>query len=74
MPDRWGFDHLPLWGATQHRCIECGFPEQLRTVPDKEREKHFLMHQREREREVKKRQRENAATARRMKRMKRKES
>ena len=76
MPDKWNFDHLPRWGAITHRCIEeqCNFPgPPSRPVPELEREQHFRKHVREREKAAAKRKRDQAATARRAKRMKERE-
>src|SRR5215471_10173410 len=42
MPDKYGFDHLPHWGETHHRCVEegCGWPGFSVRVSEADRARH----------------------------------
>jgi len=69
MPDRFGFDHLPRWGAVTHRCIEEGCSYEGSPLRERDRERHHEQHIRERKRELERKQRANLAEGRRLKRM-----
>lgn len=75
MPDRFRFDALPHWGVTYHRCIEegCDFPGELKTLSEKERERHHNEHVKQQQREAKKAQDANLALARKVKKQRERE-
>jgi len=71
MPDKYGFDHLPHWGETHHRCVEegCGWPGFSVRVSEADRARHARQHERDRKRSVEKTRNANLAEGRKLKRM-----
>ena len=67
MPDKYRFDHLPWMGNIEHRCIDCGWPEEPKRLSEKERQSHYEKHQREYRKDVERRQAEALRKARRTK-------
>lgn len=74
MPDRFGFEHLPDWGVTSHRCIDCGWPAGKQFVSEEDRAGHYKHHQLERAQRKKKQQRAAATHARKMKTLAKREN
>ena len=67
MPDRYGFDDLPLRGNVMHICIECGWPEYGTTVSEADRERHHRKHSKEAAKELERQRKTNLALARKAK-------
>lgn len=70
MPDQYGFDHLPEWGVTYHRCIVegCDYPGHGVRLTERQRQRHQRQHTREREKELEKERNANLAKGRKVRR------
>jgi hypothetical protein len=74
VPDGFLFEHLPEWGWVHHRCVECGWPHERRSVSERERERHFREHQGSRKRALDRARDANLRDARKARRQQRREN